>query len=165
MSNSKSNDNNLYLNKENRQNNIKQSLITFFPNVIAKLISEYDYYLEGNSYTLEGHIDEVNCISVLPDGRIISGSYDKTLKIWNPSTGNCDHTFIGHTDAVRCIAILPNGRIISGSSDKTLKIWNLLTGNCDHTFTGHTELVWSVAILSNGRIVSGSYDKTIKIWS
>lgn len=56
--------------------------------------------------------------------RIVSGSYNNTLKIEleNPRNGTCDLTLRGHTDFVK--AILPDGRIVSGSEDKTIIIWS-----------------------------------------
>lgn len=34
---------------------------------------------------------------------IISGSTDRTLKVWNAETGHCEHTLYGHTSTVRCM--------------------------------------------------------------
>jgi hypothetical protein len=65
-----------------RKKYIKKYLNEFIPSVIANLISEYDYYLVGKcDVTLKGHADYVRCCSVLPDGRIVSGSFDYTLEI------------------------------------------------------------------------------------
>jgi WD40 repeat protein len=166
-----------------RRSNIINMLCDFFPKDVAKLISNYDYYLEGKIvHTFEGHTDTISCVTILSDGRIVSGSYDKTLKIWNRRTGKCDITFTGHNNWVICVAVhvsvlqkhladplidrvLPDERIVSGSEDNTLKIWNLQTGNCDSTFRGHDSWINCVAVLSDGRIVSGSADETVKIWN
>jgi WD40 repeat protein len=119
-------------------------------------------------------------ITVLSDGRIISGSDDRTLKIWNTQTGKCDITFRGHDDSITCVAVhvsqkqlvdpsmnwaLLDRRIVSGSDDRTLKIWNLQTGKCDITFRGHSDCVSCVAELPDGRIVSGSCNGILKIWN
>ena len=45
--------------------------------------------------TLTGHTDDVNCVAELSDGRIISGSRDQTLKIWDSSSGACVATLAG----------------------------------------------------------------------
>ena len=39
----------------------------------------------------------VNCVAVLPDGRVVSGSHDNNLRVWNTSTGECDIILKGHT--------------------------------------------------------------------
>ena len=56
--------------------------------------------------------------------RIISGSGDKTIKIWNRVSGECERTLSGHSNSVVSVCVMGNERIISGSSDKTIKIWN-----------------------------------------
>ena len=44
---------------------------------------------------------QVLCVAALSDGRVVSGSDDRTLKVWNPSTGQCLRTLSGHTDSAR----------------------------------------------------------------
>jgi WD40 repeat protein len=39
---------------------------------------------------LAGHTDKIYCLALLPDGRVVSGSWDDTLRVWQPSTGVCD---------------------------------------------------------------------------
>ena len=113
---------------------------------------------------LSGHNKEVRCLALLPDGRLCSGSYDKTIKIWNMSIGQCEMTLIGHTNCVLSLDVLSDTRIC-GSADDTVKIWNTLTAECEVTLTGHRDYVCSVLILADGRICSGSYDNSIKIGS
>ncbi|WP_237396853.1 WD40 repeat domain-containing protein [Okeania sp. KiyG1] len=56
---------------------------------------------------------------------MISGSSDRTLKIWDIQTGEELLTLSGHTGGVRTVAKLPEGQVVSGSSDNTIKVWNL----------------------------------------
>ncbi|MBV6341484.1 hypothetical protein [Candidatus Magnetobacterium casense] len=113
-----------------------------------------------------GHAGSVNSISYSPDGRFIaSGSGDKTVKIWDASTGALILTLSGHTDFVRSVSYSPDGRFIaSGSGDNTVKIWNASTGGLIWTLAGHTNSVSSVSYSPDGRfIASGSGDNTIRI--
>ena len=91
--------------------------------------------------TLEGHTDLVNSVALTPDGRrALSGSKDKTLRLWDLDTGACLKTLEGHTDWVHSVALTPDGRrALSGSGDKTLRLWDLDTGACLKTLEGHTD--------------------------
>jgi WD40 repeat protein len=105
--------------------------------------------------------------SFSPDGsRIISGSYDNTLKLWNAASGNCILTLSGHSNWVNAAAFSPNGRhIISASNDNTLKLWDTVSGTCLLTFIGHSNEVRSAVFSPSGsHIISASHDATIKIW-
>jgi uncharacterized protein with WD repeat len=117
--------------------------------------------------TLKGHSGSVRSVSFSPDGkRIVSGSWDKTLKVWDAQTGLETLTLKGHTNDVNSVSFSPDGkRIVSGSYDKTLKIWDAETGQETLTLKGHSSSVTSVSFSPDGkRIVNGSNDNTVKVW-
>jgi WD40 repeat protein len=59
----------------------------------------------------------------------LSGSGDKTLKLWDVSTGQLIRTFSGHTNVVWSVAFSPSGDYaLSGSADNTMKLWAVLAG-------------------------------------
>ena len=91
--------------------------------------------------SMRGHTDSVASVAWSPDGmRIVSGSYDETIRIWDAVTGNCINTLVGHTDAVTSVAWSPDGmRIASGSSDDTIRIWDANTGDCQQIVSPSTE--------------------------
>jgi len=118
--------------------------------------------------TFKGHRSSVWSVSFSPDGRyVLSGSWDKTLKLWDVKTGKCIRTFKGHKHGVLSVSFSPDGRyVLSGSWDKTLKLWDVKTGKCIRTFEGHKHGVLSVSFSPDGRyVLSGSKDKTLKLWS
>ncbi|MBS1988024.1 WD40 repeat domain-containing protein [Candidatus Dependentiae bacterium] len=113
---------------------------------------------------LEGHTNWVNCVKQLDDGRLVSCSKDKTIKIWDLDTNRCVAILEGHTSSVKCIKRLNDGRLVSCSNDNTIKVWDLNTNRCVATLEGHTDWVNCITQLDDGRLVSGSDDGTIKVW-
>ena len=77
--------------------------------------------------TLKGHSSDVTSVSLSPGGkRIVSGSGDGTVKVWDAQTGRETLTLKGHSSGVWSVSFSPDEkRIVSGSSDKTVKIWDI----------------------------------------
>ena len=103
-------------------------------------------------------------IAVLPDGRIASGSWDKTVLLWDPAHPGEPQVFAGHSGMVTALAVLPDGRIASGSRDKTVRLWDPTHPAERLVFEGHSGEVRALAALPDGRIASGSEDKTVRLW-
>jgi len=114
--------------------------------------------------TWTGHTGGVHALLQLSDGRVVSGSGDNTIKIWDLTSGTCLSTWTGQTSSVYALLQLSDGRVVSSSHDKTIKVWDLTSGSCLSTWTGHTNQVLSLLQLSDGRVVSVSGDRTIKVW-
>jgi WD40 repeat protein len=116
---------------------------------------------------LKGHTNEVTTAAITPDGRrVITGSGDHTLKMWDLETGAELVAFRGHAHSVRTAAVTADGRrLVSGSDDGTVKVWALATGDELRTLQGHTHRVTSIALTPDGRwAVSGSMDRTLRVW-
>lgn len=98
----------------------------------------------------------------------LSASWDKTLRLWELSTGATTRRFVGHTNDVLSVSFSADNRqIVSGSRDRTIKLWNTL-GDCKYTITdkGHTEWVSCVRFSPNPQnpvIVSAGWDKMVKV--
>ncbi|MDP6587357.1 MAG: WD40 repeat domain-containing protein, partial [Anaerolineales bacterium] len=98
-------------------------------------------------------------------GMLASGSYDKTIKLWDISMVNCVRTLEGHTGWVESVVFNKDGLLASGSRDNTIKLWDVATMTCVGTLEGHPAPVWSVAFSPDGKLLgSGSGDRTIKLW-
>lgn len=149
-----------------------------------------------NIRTLPGHDHSVSAIRFIPSGAagaplsgnlLISASRDKSLRIWDVTTGYCVKTLRGHSDWVRDVSPSFDGRwLLSVSNDQTARLWDASSGEAKATFLGHEHVIEcctfapaasythlsSMAGLkkpppasSSGEyLATGSRDKTIKIW-
>ena len=119
--------------------------------------------------TLQGHTRGVASVAYSPNGsRIASGSYDRTVRIWDAATGEpVGAPLQGDTSPVSSVVYSPDGKhIVSGSWDRTVRIWDAATGvQVGAPLQGHTGGVNSVAYSPDGtHIASGSADTTVRIW-
>ena len=72
---------------------------------------------------VEGHSSCVRSVAFNHDGsRIVSGSYDKTVRVWNAATGTCEATLTGHDSYVLSVAFNHDGSRIVRPPDKTVRV-------------------------------------------
>ncbi|WP_372368674.1 protein kinase [Candidatus Uabimicrobium sp. HlEnr_7] len=115
-----------------------------------------------------GHTSPVNSIVISNDGKwLISGSDDKTIRLWSLKTRKVVTVLAGHNSSILKVAISPQGQFIaSGSSDKTIRIWNMGKNKAIFVLFGHKEPVTFVKFHPQGRsIVSASQDRTTRLWN
>jgi hypothetical protein len=74
---------------------------------------------------LEGHAAWVTSLCLLADGRLVSGSQDNTIRLWDMAMGAETACLEGHTSSVRALCVLPDGRLASGSGDNTIRLWDV----------------------------------------
>jgi WD40 repeat protein len=112
-----------------------------------------------------GHASSANYSS---DGRrIVSASFDRTVRIWDASTGKQLKTLIGNTDKVSIAAYSPDGLVIvSGAVDGTVRLWNARSGDQLSVLRGHRGMVHSCSISPDGKwIVSTSVRQDLYVWN
>jgi len=94
---------------------------------------------------------------------LITGSYDRTARVWNMETGVEVQCLRGHSRAIRALQF-DAAKLITASMDHTLKVWNWRNGTCVRTLEGHTEGVVCLNYDSNV-LASGGVDTTVKVWN
>jgi len=94
---------------------------------------------------------------------LITGSYDRTARVWNLETGRQILCLSGHTQPIRALQF-DEAKLITGSMDHTMRVWDWRTGKCLRTLEGHTDGVVCLNFDST-ILASGSVDSTVKIWN
>jgi WD40 repeat protein/serine/threonine protein kinase len=117
------------------------------------------------------HAARTKCVTFSPDGKLLaSGSWDRTIKVWETDTWNLLHDLHDPTGAVQSVAFSPEGRpqarrLAWGATDGLVKVWDEATREM-HTLRGHTGWVQGVAFSPDGKqLASASADGTVKIWN
>ena len=149
-----------------------------------------------NIRTLPGHDHSVSAVRFVSSGAagspstgnlLVSASRDKTIRIWDVSTGYCVKTLRGHADWVRDVFPSYDGRwLLSAGNDQTARLWDASSGEAKSTFLGHEHVIECCTIAppatythlatlaglkkpppatsSAEFIATGSRDKSIKLW-
>lgn len=122
-------------------------------------------------HRLEGHTGFVSDVSLAHTGNYaVTASWDRSLRLWDLRSGQCQYKFIKHTKDALAVAFSPDDRqIVSGGRDNIIRVWNVM-GTCMHEFVkdAHTDWVSSLCfspIVEEPIVVSGGWDNMVKVWS
>ena len=113
----------------------------------------------------------MECVALLPNGNIVSGSWDNSIKVWDRLRGECLHTLQGHTSYIWGITVCPNGDVVCASHDSSLRVWRV--GNTPsapyvcyqvlaNAHAGSVHCVTTVP--GTDDLISGGFDNIVKLW-
>ncbi len=121
-----------------------------------------------------GHTAKVSQLAVTPDGRLVTASFDKTIRVWNPKTGREERKILGqigegNEGMIFSIDLSPDGKMLASGGfflpNLGIRLYDFQTGEQLQTLKGHENVVLDLAFSPDGRwLASGSADKTVRLW-
>ncbi|KAG2738166.1 WD40 repeat-like protein [Suillus brevipes Sb2] len=116
----------------------------------------------------EDHEKTVSAVALFPDKRrMVTGSWDKTLRLWDLETGVVSKKMEGHSKWVSALAVSRDGQIIaSGDAGGEIITWHGETGeSLTKPIKAHSDQIYSVDFSPDGTVLAtGSYDGMMKFW-
>ncbi|KAI1845114.1 hypothetical protein JX265_002801 [Neoarthrinium moseri] len=133
-----------------------------------KTVRLWDLPSNDSTSTFVGHSDYVRCGAFMPgtmSNMLVSGSYDSTVKLWDPrAPANAVMTF-KHANPVEDVLPLPSGTTILAAAESQISVLDLVAAKPLHLITNHQKTVTSLSLASGGkRVVSGGLDGHVKVF-
>ncbi|GAA0891730.1 hypothetical protein GCM10009122_14090 [Fulvivirga kasyanovii] len=115
-----------------------------------------------------GHYAAIKAVAFTPDGKyLLTGSRDKSIKLWDVASGRELRSFLGHKGTVNDIDVTDDGKyFVSSSADNTAKLWEITTGKMIRDFVGHKDIMTTVDLSPDGtKLITAGYDWVSMLWS
>ena len=135
-------------------------------NIVDKY-NDYNIEMKNPIHKLTNHTSYVLCLCILKDERLVSGSDDKSIIIYSPTTYQPDIIIKEHNGAIACVTQLSTGILASCSTDKTIKLFNIngMEYEIIQTLSYHNSYVLKIIELKNDNLVSCSWDSSFIFYS
>ena len=145
--------------------NLSNFFLFFFVLVVSNSIIAQENKLE--TVVQKGHSAAVKALDISPDGKyLITGSRDRSAKLWDIATGMEMRTYAGHELTVNGVQFSPNGKYIATSSaDKTFRVWNVLNGKPLFISPSGEKFMTDIAFSSDSKyIIGGGYNDSATVY-
>lgn len=116
---------------------------------------------------LSGHESPVYAAAFTPDGKlVVTGSFDRTLRVWSAADGDPLRTLLGHDNLVLSLDVNHDGRqMVSGAQDNTLRLWDLPSGSPDQVYQGHKGPLTRLLVFPDGKtLATFGADGQVLLW-
>ncbi|XP_041095472.1 telomerase protein component 1 isoform X2 [Polyodon spathula] len=114
------------------------------------------------------HSYPLNCVTFHPEGQLIAtGSWDRSIRIWNWLSAQIVATLSGHSASVRSLCFAPSGvSLASGSLDGEVRLWSVPATVCLDSFRAHQGSTAALRFIQKGALLlSTGGDSTVRLWS
>lgn len=140
-----------------------------------------DSTYKPRTLTIEGNGNDVVTCLQFDDDKIITGSDDHSITVYDSQTGERRFKMEGHDGGVWALQYVGD-TLVSGSTDRSVRVWDIKRGKCTHCFTGHTSTVRCLEVLLPVKIgvdpvskspiispkfpviITGSRDSSLRVW-
>lgn len=127
------------------------------------LIKLYNTNNFSKSKYLVGHSDEISSLLYLSNEILLSGSKDKTIRVWNVKTQICEKILKGSNGKIISLTQLLDGSIISSCSDGSINMWDIEMGHRLNVLNSQTVSA-IIFIQLNDNLIFSSSKESIDIW-
>ncbi|XP_048576001.1 F-box/WD repeat-containing protein 10 [Nematostella vectensis] len=135
------------------------------PTSMVKMEERNVYCGAYNVLVLQDIDDHHRCTNFAGGRLVVSGSYDRKVRLIDSATGKCERAIQGHAGSIRCVHVAESrGVVLSGGYDTSIRCWDIKKGNCKCIFRGHRATVLCIS-LHGDNLASGSRDKSVKVWN
>jgi U3 small nucleolar RNA-associated protein 15 len=130
----------------------------------------WDLPSESSARTFVGHGDYVRSGAFMPgsmasSGLVVSGSYDRTVRLWDPRVANRAAMTFKMGSPIENVLPMPAGTTVLASADNKIAVLDIVAGKPLHMIQSHQKTVTSLALASNGeRLLSGALDGHMKVF-
>eukprot|EP01090_Pellita_catalonica_P008949 TRINITY_DN20004_c0_g1_i1.p1 TRINITY_DN20004_c0_g1~~TRINITY_DN20004_c0_g1_i1.p1 ORF type:complete len:339 (-),score=32.87 TRINITY_DN20004_c0_g1_i1:192-1208(-) len=111
------------------------------------------------------HRGSVSAIDSLTTKLIVSACFDKTVQLWDVSSGKAAFNFEGHKDSVTSLQTESDYTVWSGSKDGTIRMWDARKNACIYSFPAGRGWINSISRITECVMVSGGEDGFVRVWN